>query len=349
MKILLYQDETLSLNLNALCEGINKITDADVYLDVGHTALTLKPGSIKYPTSHDAVSKILAKEINDADTTLIITTRPYENNYFYEEEGKVTILSFYAWGQLTSLPMENGVVFFLASILRYNLPLPESHDLTLGCLNDFLWDKTAVDLGMRAASLCSSCQNHLKKQKLDRQELTTLRAIEAMLEPLGSASRANDNVLNYLVVSPSRTQSPTDRFHVFLCHNAKDKPEVRKIARSLEARNVRPWLDEDQLRPGLVWQVALEEQIPHIDSAVVFLGSSGIGPWQELEVRSFLSEFVQRKCPVIPTILPQATSVPELPIFLRQMMCVDFRENSERALDLLIWGITGKRPPHRHD
>ena len=307
------------------------------------------PRSIKYPVSHEAVSEFLSEEIKDADMALIITVTPYENNYFYEAKGKITILSFYAWGQLTNLLMENGVVFFLASILRYKLPLPESHDLTTGCVNDFLWDKKAVDLGMRSGGLCSSCHNYLQKQKLDRSALTSRRAIEAMLETLGSSSRANENVLNYLWVGGTvEKRSLPDRFHVFLCHNSKDKPAVRKIARSLEARNIRPWLDEDQLRPGLAWQVALEDQITQIDSAVVFVGSSGMGPWQEMEVRSFLSEFVQRKCPVIPTMLPNAKSVPELPIFLRQMMWVDFRENPERALDLLIWGITGKKPPLMH-
>lgn len=349
MKVLLYQDATLNLNLIGVSEGLNKVTHGDLYFATGRTEFKLKPGSIKYPVTHQQLSQTLAGEIEDAALALIITRTAYENNYFYEAKGKVTILSFYAWEQLTSLPLENGVVYFLSSILRFCLPLPEAHDLTTGCINDFLWDKTAVDLGMRSGNLCSSCQHYLQKKKLDPRALSVFRAIKVMLDLLGSASRANENVLNYLTLgSALNNQTSEEHFHVFLCHNAKDKPEVRKIARSLEARNILPWLDEDQLRPGLAWQVALEEQISQIDSAVVFVGSSGMGPWQEMEVRSFLSEFVQRKCPVIPTILSEAKKVPELPIFLRQMMWVDFRENPERALDLLIWGITGKRPTHRN-
>jgi len=255
MKILLYQDETLNLNLNGLCEGLNRITNDDFYLAVGRTAFNLKPRSIRYPVTHHAVSKLLAEEIRDADMALIITATPYENNYFYEALGNVTILSFYAWGQLTNLPMENGVVFFLASVLRYNICLPEPHDLTTGCVNDFLWDKTAVDLGMRSGGLCSSCHDSLQTQKLDPSALTSLKAIDAIVEPLGSASRANENVLNYLTLGArSRGRRSSNRFQVFLCHNSKDKPAVRKIARALEARKIRPWLDEDQLRPGFSWQ-----------------------------------------------------------------------------------------------
>jgi hypothetical protein len=177
------------------------------------------------------------------------------------------------------------------------------------------------------------------------------------MKTLGKASQANENILDYLFKKRSILKQPKrgsssrasshdtrDRFDVFLCHNSKDKPAVRKVARFLKTRKVRPWLDEEQLRPGLPWQMALEEQIGHIDSAAVFVGSSGIGPWQQMELWAFLSEFVRRRCPVIPVVLSEARQVPELPIFMRQLTWVDLRENSRSARASLIWGITGKRP-----
>jgi len=45
-----------------------------------------------------------------------------------------------------------------------------------------------------------------------------------------------------------------NEFDVFLCHNSKDKPTVRRLATLLSERGVRPWLDEDELRPGVPWQ-----------------------------------------------------------------------------------------------
>jgi hypothetical protein len=63
-----------------------------------------------------------------------------------------------------------------------------------------------------------------------------------------------------------------------------------------------------------------------------------------VELRAFLSEFVNRRCPVIPVILAGAKTVPELPIFLRQLTWVDFRQNPDDAMARLIWGITGDRP-----
>ena len=85
-----------------------------------------------------------------------------------------------------------------------------------------------------------------------------------------------------------------DKFDVFLCHNSEDKPAIEKIGEQLRKEGVRPWLDVWELRPGLPWQKLLEEQIEHISSAAVFVGSSGIGPWQQRELDAYLREFVER-------------------------------------------------------
>jgi hypothetical protein len=132
-------------------------------------------------------------------------------------------------------------------------------------------------------------------------------------------------------------------FDVFLCHNDKDKPEVKKIAELLKKRGILPWLDEWEARPGFPWQRLLEEQIEQIKSAVVFVGKDGVGPWQQLEIEALLREFANRGCPVIPVLLENASAEPKLPLFLRGMTWVDFRKHEPVPLKQLIWGITGKR------
>jgi hypothetical protein len=141
------------------------------------------------------------------------------------------------------------------------------------------------------------------------------------------------------------------QFDVFLCHNSEDKEAVIKIAEQLkDEHNIEPWLDDWELRPGLPWQPELERQIAHIKSAAVFVGKKGIGPWQSQEIYSFLSEFHRRQCPVIPVLLSDAPQQPQLPIFLKGMTWVDFREQTRvytPAMDKLIWGITGIKPKTR--
>jgi formylglycine-generating enzyme required for sulfatase activity len=133
-------------------------------------------------------------------------------------------------------------------------------------------------------------------------------------------------------------------FDVFLCHNGQDKPEVKKIAETLKQQGLTPWLDEWELQPGLPWQRELEKQIQNIKSAAVFVGGSGIGPWQQMEIEAYLRCFVRNQCPVIPVLLSNAPEQPELPLFLEGMTWVDFRRLSPKPMERLIWGITGIKP-----
>ena len=136
----------------------------------------------------------------------------------------------------------------------------------------------------------------------------------------------------------------TEQFDVFLCHNSEDKPQVRKIAEQLQQYDLKPWLDIWELPPGRSWQRLLEKQIEQISSAAVFVGEDGFVPWQQQELYAFLSEFVSRDCPVIPVLLPNAPTKPELPLFLRQFTWVDFRASDPDPMHQLRWGITGKKP-----
>lgn len=132
-------------------------------------------------------------------------------------------------------------------------------------------------------------------------------------------------------------------YDVFLCYNSSDKPAVKEIGEELKREGILPWLDVWELRPGLPWQRLLEEQIEKIKSAAVFVGANGEGPWQKMEIETFLREFIRRGCPVIPVLLSDAKSEPNLPIFLNCMTWVDFRRNDPDPIGHLIWGITGKR------
>jgi hypothetical protein len=136
----------------------------------------------------------------------------------------------------------------------------------------------------------------------------------------------------------------TKDYDVFLCHNSDDKPAVKEIGNRLKERGLLPWLDEWELRPGLPWQRALEQQIKTIKAAAVFVGESGIGPWQDLELAAFLRQFVKREWPVIPVLLPGEKERPELPPFLEGMTWVDFRKSEPDPMEQLVWGVTGERP-----
>ncbi|HKH45856.1 MAG TPA: toll/interleukin-1 receptor domain-containing protein [Thermoanaerobaculia bacterium] len=134
-------------------------------------------------------------------------------------------------------------------------------------------------------------------------------------------------------------------FDVFLSHNSKDRPAVRELAEALRARGLKVWLDEWELVPGQPWQEALEEVIETTRASAVLVGKDGLGPWQDQEMRGCLSEFVERKLPIIPVLLPGALEVPKLPFFLKRFTWVDLRGGlTEEGLNRLQWGATGEKP-----
>ncbi len=137
-------------------------------------------------------------------------------------------------------------------------------------------------------------------------------------------------------------------FDVFLSHNSKDKPTVRRLGNALKKRGLKVWFDVWELQPGLSWQEGLEEAIETSKTAAVLVGKDGLGPWEIPEMRACLNQFVTRSMPVIPVLLPGAAKEPKLPLFLQAFTWVDLRGGLKKAaLDNLEWGITGtkKRRP----
>lgn len=155
----------------------------------------------------------------------------------------------------------------------------------------------------------------------------------------GITGQRNRNTLSSML----QNKREIGDFDVFLCHNPVDKPLVRQIGIQLLEQGILPWLDEWELRPGVSWQHSLERQIKRIKTAAVFIGKSGIAPWQQEEVNAFLDEFIERSLPIIPVLLPDVPQKPKLPSFLQSMSWVDFRKQDPDTLERLVWGITGQR------
>jgi WD40 repeat protein len=175
---------------------------------------------------------------------------------------------------------------------------------------------------------------------IDKEELApaaTVAAVEAMNR---SADARRD-----LDVAATRLKGKieTGDFDVFLCHNSKDKEEVKAIGEQLKKRGILPWLDVWEIRPGTRWQKALAGNIKSIRSAAVFIGPKGPGPWQDLEVEALLQQLAKRGCPIMPVILQGRRGRPRLPTFLDLWHMIDMRQDDPDPLDQLIWGITGQK------
>jgi TIR domain len=73
----------------------------------------------------------------------------------------------------------------------------------------------------------------------------------------GEVDLSSTHVPRYNCLCVNGQDSNAEFFDVFLCHNSEDKPAVREIAQKLSEKKIKPWLDEEQIRPGTSWQTAL--------------------------------------------------------------------------------------------
>ncbi len=141
-------------------------------------------------------------------------------------------------------------------------------------------------------------------------------------------------------------QVSKDRFDVFMAHNSLDKPAVLSVAATLRQRGLYPWIDVEQIPPGRWFQDALQVAIPRCRTAAIFIGPKGLGQWQKLELRTFISRCIEDDMPVIPVLLPGVDALPSSLVFLRELNMVKFRRGLHEAdtIDRLVWGITGVVP-----
>lgn len=135
-----------------------------------------------------------------------------------------------------------------------------------------------------------------------------------------------------------------DAYDVYICYDEVDEIEVMSIGEKLKTEGILPWFDILEVKPGTPEKRRQEQQIRKIPAAAVFVGQHKIVDRQELQMYSFIDEFIDREIPVIPVVLTNAPKDLRLPPYLGNFGRVDFRRSVPKPMEQLIWGITGKRP-----
>jgi WD40 repeat protein len=140
-------------------------------------------------------------------------------------------------------------------------------------------------------------------------------------------------------------------FHVFLSHSSVDKPAAEELARRLLKEGIQAWLDKWHLIPGDPWQPAIERALAESGTCAVFVGPSGLGPWQNEEMRVAIDRRVSDangRFRVIPVLLPggERAERSSLPSFLAATTWVEFRDSldDQDAFRRLVCGIRGVEP-----
>jgi GTPase SAR1 family protein len=257
----------------------------------------------------------------------------------YDGEGKAEL--WIGYDRVPDLLRQQFERFVHLHLIRRALPGTVVRERQYSCPRDgtaFTAEqvKQVMDLG-RPNILCPVCEDRVSLR--DDYQLAN-DTDQATAEMNASADVGREIAAASAVV---RGKEEVAEFDVFLCHNWQNKPAVRRLAQQLRERGLRPWLDEEQLRPGVPWQPVLEGVISSIPAAAVIVGPQGVGPWQDQELDAFIRQFIRRRCPVVPVLLPGAQRL-NLPVFLDGLTWVDLTMTEPDPVDLLYWGITGKQP-----
>lgn len=178
--------------------------------------------------------------------------------------------------------------------------------------------------------MCPVCNQTFALDDLAEASTESDPAIQEMTEG-SDEEREKQSRLSILAEREARSQ-----FHAFLCHNSKDKPHVRKLARMLREQGVLPWLDEDSLLAGDRWPRKLEKALDEAGVIVVCIGAHGHGRWQDMEYQVALQRAVEdrdkegrSRVRLIPVLLPGAQSPKEWPAFLRGFHGIDLSSGVE--------------------
>jgi hypothetical protein len=126
MNIVLYKDNTLPLDMEQLCAVLNNLCNS-VTFKAGITKFHIKTSQINNPRTYKQFNVDIEKEIKCYDAAIFATNVQYDNNYFFDEYENKIIISFFSWHRLTDLPITNGFIYFIASLLSDFIHLGHSH------------------------------------------------------------------------------------------------------------------------------------------------------------------------------------------------------------------------------
>jgi GTPase SAR1 family protein len=170
--------------------------------------------------------------------------------------------------------------------------------------------------------ICPGCGKHYPIDDLREGSASTDREVQRI-----EATAANEQERQArLTVLPEREK--TNQYHVFLCHNSKDKDEIRRVAAKLRDEGVLAWFDEQSMLAGDRYPRTLENAIDRAPVIAVFLGPHDLGPWQDIEYQAALQRSLDSResyVRLIPVLLPGAKER-EMPVFLRAVHRIDLRD-----------------------
>lgn len=275
--IRLLQEDGVQIDIKEIAENLSRIC-SNLEFVCGSTHLVIKDEMISYPDSYGRLDAQLKTETKNDFRAVLITKKRYDNNYFYYGRGNRIILSFFAWDHLTKLPMNNGLVFFLADFIALYIDHSSRHDddPKPECIYDFGWNKAGVDLGMRSALICPKCMTRINGLDLNDFRKGLFDDLQIILNDLGSASKWETDIVEFWKTHnrPSVSKIPDKRNQVFISYSHDDSDWLRRLKmqfRPFERTAVIEVWDDTRIGTGDDWQKSIKQALRSTKVAVLLV------------------------------------------------------------------------------
>lgn len=122
--------------------------------------------------------------------------------------------------------------------------------------------------------------------------------------------------------------------NTYISYNNVDRSLVNYLSQILKNKKIEIWLDVEKLIAGEAIFDKIESAIRDSRNFIICLGKNGISNKQNLEFKIAYEIFLKTKSiTFIPVLLPGAKDY-ELPFFIENIRCVDFRESFENRDEL---------------
>jgi hypothetical protein len=124
----------------------------------------------------------------------------------------------------------------------------------------------------------------------------------------------------------------------FFSYSRSDSPFVTRLAADLKAAGVSAWLDTRDIAPGHEWDRAIEAALAKIPRMILILSPSSAA---SRNVRDEISFAIDSGKEIFPVLYRTC----ELPLQVRRLQYVDFRDDYETGRATLIAKLTGASAP----
>ncbi len=160
MKFGIEIDSTININIKNFIHVLHNITNNIEFIEL--TKRELNEHSSEEIDKEQEFERLKRLVKNNDILCAYFTRRPFYDSYFYHGVENVVVISMANWNHYTNLPIENGILFFIAQLLVDEISDQLNHDNITGCISDFLWHKTSIDRCMKMAHICNNCNEIIK-------------------------------------------------------------------------------------------------------------------------------------------------------------------------------------------